>query len=231
MTATGTGEIMLMLLADARLPTGGHTQSAGLEPALRHGMPIAQGPDYIRARLRTVVTVEAGAAVVARARALDSEPVGTLTAALEGVDTAWRARTVSPALRETAEQLGRGYARLIGGLWPDAVASHALRGMHRPARPVALGVAAALAGLTAAQLARLVGYDDVQTVAAAALKLEPLDPLVTTRWVRDSVPDIERMVEAVSVLTDADGIPATGAPTIEQWAQAHAGTGRRLFRA
>ena len=40
---------MLMLLADARLPTGAHTQSAGLEPALRRGRlarrcPPTSGP-------------------------------------------------------------------------------------------------------------------------------------------------------------------------------------------
>ena len=53
----------------------------------------------------------------------------------------------------------------------------------RPGRAVVLGVAAALAGLSAAQLVRLIGYDDAQTVAAATLKLEPLDPVVATGWV------------------------------------------------
>ena len=62
-----SSEVMLMLLADARLPTGAHTQSAGLEPALRGGMLPAQVPQYMQARLRTVTSVEAGAAVLARA--------------------------------------------------------------------------------------------------------------------------------------------------------------------
>ncbi len=61
-----------MLLADARLPTGAHTQSAGLEPALRGGLEPSDVPSYIRARLRTVTAVEAGAAVVARARTVDA---------------------------------------------------------------------------------------------------------------------------------------------------------------
>ena len=39
-----------------------------------------------------------------------------------------------------------------------------------------VGVTAAVAGLDAAQTARLVAYDDVQTVIAAALKLRPFDP-------------------------------------------------------
>jgi urease accessory protein len=34
-------ELLLMLLADARLPTSGHTQSGGLEPALLGGLDPA----------------------------------------------------------------------------------------------------------------------------------------------------------------------------------------------
>src|SRR6478752_10018036 len=68
MPTAGSAEVMMMLLADARLPTGAHTQSAGLEPALRAGVPASSVPAYITARLRSVTTVEAAAAVLARAR-------------------------------------------------------------------------------------------------------------------------------------------------------------------
>lgn len=67
-----TSPLLLALLGDARLPSGGHTQSAGLEPALRAGTTSAQVPAYLRARLRTVTRVEAGTAVVARAVAVDT---------------------------------------------------------------------------------------------------------------------------------------------------------------
>jgi len=221
-------EVLLMLLADARLPTGAHTQSAGLEQAMRQGLSLALVPEYIRTRLRTVVAVEAGAAVVARHLvATSADPVR----ALQAVDDAWRARTISPALRENAEVLGRGYARLVGGLWPDAPTALALRAVRRPTRAVAIGVAGALAGLSAAQVARLIGYDDTQTVAAAALKIDPLDPLVATGWVFRAKESIERMVAAVSPLTEIAAIPAVAAPLIEQWAQVHAETSQRLFRA
>jgi len=63
-----TAAYLTMLLADGRLPTGAHTQSAGVEPALAHGMRLDQLPDYLRVRLRTVTEVEAAAAVVARQR-------------------------------------------------------------------------------------------------------------------------------------------------------------------
>lgn len=241
----GGSEVLLMLLADARLPTGAHTQSAGLEPAMRHGISLDQVPGYIRTRLRTVVAVEAGAAVVARhlaagsvggpedgsagARAAGSS--GALAGGLRAVDDAWRARTISPALRENAEVLGRGYARLVAGLWPDASASAALRAVRRPTRAVAIGVAGALAGLDGAQVARLIGYDDAQTVAAAALKLDPLDPLVATGWVVGVAADIDRLAASVASLTAPADIPAAAAPLIEQWAQVHAVTAQRLFRA
>lgn len=241
----GGPEVLLMLLADARLPTGAHTQSAGLEPAMRQGISLADVPAYLRTRLRTVVAVEAGAAVVARYLAAGSPrppgggpdthaaagSSGDLASDLRAVDDAWRARTASPALRENAELLGRGYARLVTGLWPDAPASAALHAVRRPTRAVAIGVAGALAGLDGGQVARLIGYDDAQTVAAAALKLDPLDPLVATGWVVGVAGEIDRMAAAVASLTAPTDIPAATAPLIEQWAQVHAVTRQRLFRA
>ncbi len=244
----------MMLLADARLPTGAHTQSAGLEPALRGGMSPRDVPRYITARLRTVTAVEAGAAVIARARTVAAgqapttatgpvsppapdasvqpeTPAAALARALTEVDAAWRARTISPELRETSVLLARGYARLASRLWPDAPATQALSLIERPGRAVVLGVTAALAGLTAAQLVRLIGYDDAQTVAAATLKLEPLDPAVTTGWVMAAAPEIDRLVADLATIETIDRIPAFGAPLIERWAQIHATTSQRLFRA
>ena len=223
----------MMLLADGRLPTGAHTQSAGLEPALRGGMPPGDVPRYIRARLRTVTAVEAGAAVLARARTLAAadDPGRGLARGLTEVDAAWRARTVSPELRETSVLLGRGYARLVRRLWPASAAAQALSLMDRPGRGVVLGVAAAVAWLSAAQLVRLIGYDDAQTVAAATLKLEPLDPVVATGWVMAAAGEIELMVDDLAGIDTLEQIPSCGAPLIEQWAQKHATTSQRLFRA
>ena len=139
-------------------------------------------------------------------------------------------------MRETAALLGRGYARLLSRIWPDApaVAALAALGATNPggtSRAVVLGVGAALAGLAAAQLVRLIGYEEAQTVAAAALKLEPLDPMDATGWVIEAQPEIERMVDELSSITDVADIPAVGAPLIEQWAEIHATTTQRLFRA
>lgn len=71
----------------------------------------------------------------------------------------------------------------------------------------------------------------MQTVAAATLKLAPLDPVETIRWVVASRDAIETLVAEVGDLTDAARIPASGAPLIEQWAESHARTDERLFSA
>jgi urease accessory protein len=211
-----------LLLADARLPAAGHTQSAGLEPGLAAGLDAARLPAYCRSRLATVTRTEAAAAVVARHQVRIHGP-------LDQVEIAWAARTPSDAMRATSRGLGRGLLRLARRVWPDA-AGH-WSSDDRPPRPLVLGAIAAETGLPPADLARVVAYDDVQTVLAAALKLLPLDPADAAAWAVGLLPDIDRFAEQLSDLTGPGHIPATGSPQIEAWAQAHARTTRRLFSA
>jgi len=215
-------ETLALLLADARLPAAGHTQSGGLEPGLADGLDPADLPAYCRTRLATVTRTEAATAVVARHHAWIAEP-------LDPVETAWAARTPSDAMRATSRTLGRGLLRLARRTWPLAVAGWATDA--QPPRPLVLGAIAAEAGLSAASLARVVAYDDVQTVLAAALKLLPLDPADAAAWCVGLLPDIEAFAEDVAELTSPGEIPATGSPLIEGWAQAHARATRRLFSA
>ncbi|MFG2174131.1 urease accessory protein UreF [Streptomyces niveus] len=215
-----TSPLLLALLGDARLPSGGHTQSAGLEPALRAGLAPAEVPAYLRSRLRTVTMVEAGTAVVARAVAANAGD-------LVEVEAAWAARTPSPALRANGRRLGRGYLRVLQGLWPGPVDARS----RTWSRPVVLGLLAHRAGMGPADVARLVGYDDAQTVTAALLKLEPQDPLTIAAWVSELLPDIEEMADEVAFLRLPDQIPAHGAPLIERWAETHDTITERLFRA
>jgi urease accessory protein len=211
-----------LLLADARLPAAGHTQSAGVEPGLARGLRAAGLPAYCRTRLATVVRTEAATAVVARHQVWIQAP-------LDPVETAWAARTPSDAMRATSRVLGRGLLRLARRAWPEA-AGHWSQD-DRPPRPLVLGAIAAETGLPPADLARVVAYDDVQTVLAAALKLLPLDPADAAAWCVGLLPDIDRFAEQLSDLTEPGDIPATGSPQIEAWAQAHAHTTRRLFSA
>ncbi|MDJ0106228.1 urease accessory protein, partial [Rhodococcus erythropolis] len=73
-----SAEIASMLLADGRLPTGGHAHSSGLEPALAGGLLQSQVPDFIRGRLETVGLVEAAATVVTRRWAVSAGGAGEL---------------------------------------------------------------------------------------------------------------------------------------------------------
>lgn len=216
-----------LLLADGRLPTGAHTQSAGLEPALRAGMSLAEVPDYLRVRLRTVTETEAGTAVLARSAWLGGDRDRRI-GALAVLDQAWRSRTPADALRDAADLLGRSYLRMAATVWDlhDLVATR-----RTWCRAVVTGATAAAAGLSAAETARLVAFEDVQTVLAAALKLAPFDPSRGVAWAVAAEPEVERLVSAVSGLASVDELPAHSAPLIEQWGQIHRETERRLYRA
>jgi urease accessory protein len=230
---TDSSAYVSLLLADGRLPTGAHTQSAGLEPALSHGLRLEQVPDYLRVRLSTVTEVEAAAAVVARGWWRTQ----ALVAAMRTVDRAWRIRTASAALRDASDLLGRSYLRLAATVWPALapLAARAPSGAGSTAprwcRAVVIGATAAEVGLDARQTARLIGFEDVQTVIAAAMKLQPFDPAVAVSWAAAAGQQVEAMVARVADLRTVEEIPASAAPQIEHWAELHTRTERRLFRA
>jgi len=224
-TGSDNSAYLSLLLADGRLPTGAHTQSAGVEPALNHGVALADVPAYLRVRLTTVTEVEAATAAVARHHWSDTPTAEAMTR----IDRAWRVRTASRALRDAADLLGRSYLRLAASAWP---ALRVLTAHRIPwCRAVAVGATAAEAGLDAEQTARLIGFEDVQTVIAATLKLRPFDPAEAVAWSIATAPEVEALVDRVVDCRDLDDIPAYAAPQIEQWAELHTRTERRLFRA
>ena len=210
------GALTALLLADARLPIGGHTRSGSLEPALAAG--VDDIPGFINLHLRTVVRTDAGTAVVARRHALAGLP-------LEPVLDAWRARTPSAALRADAEIVGAALVRLASRRWQL---------VPLPANPpgaLVLGAIAAATGIDAADIARVVAYDAVQTITSAALKLRPGDPLEVAGWTLAAFPAIASVVSASADIVTPDQIPARSAPHLESYAEAHTTTTRRLFRA
>jgi len=220
-----------MMLADARLPVGGHVSSSGLEPALNAGLHPQQALAYMLGRVATVSMVEAGVAVVARHLVGDADST-ELGQRLQAVEDAWAARTPSQELRVVSRSLARGYIRLGLRLWPENLA---LRICNESkvgfSRPTVLGVIAAAAGFDAEGLVRLSIYDDAQTIAAALLKLEPLDPATPVAWVLEACESAEPLVPLIAAIISPDAIPATGAPQTEEWAEIHSTTTQRLFRA
>ncbi|MBO9578888.1 MAG: urease accessory protein [Microbacteriaceae bacterium] len=215
--AAGT---VALLLADARLPSGGHAHSSGLEPALQGGMPAAQAAGFLLARARTTGLVDAATAVAARAAVLEGGPLGD-------VERAWAARTPSAAMRDASRELGRGLLRLAKRLWPE---SAALAALVTPPRPVVLGAIAAATGLPAEELVRLSVYDDLASAVAALLKLEPRDPADGALLVLAACASIEARVPEIAAVRSPHQIPALSAPQAEAWAEQHAIAPRRLFR-
>ena len=217
-------DLLLMLLADSRLPVAGYTQSGQLEAAVHDGLTADQVPGFLRTRLATVVRIEAGTAVVGLHRLRAGLP-------LEPVLDAWAARTPAAPMRETSRTLAKALLRLLPRLWPDSAYVATVAALDAPCRPLVLAAAAATGGLSPASLARLVAYDDLQTVAAASLKLLPLDPAATTQWVHGALPEVDALATELAGLSDPAAIPATSAPQLDLWAHAHARTSRRLFSA
>lgn len=223
-----SAEIASMLLADGRLPTGGHAHSSGLEPALAGGLLQSQVPDFIRGRLETVGLVEAAATVVTRRWAISAGGAGEL----EEISRELLARTPSAPLREASIQLGRGLARLASRLWPQHPAVQMLMALPgHPMRPLALGVFTAISGMDDLQAARSCLYDDAQTVASAALKLLPVDPAEPVEWLLRATPTIETVAAAAVAVEGVTDIPATTGPLVEQWSLEHHARSRRIFRA
>ena len=214
-----------MLLADARLPSGGHAFSAGVEPALQGGLEPGDIGAFLRARARTTTLVDAATAVVAR-------HAGLTGSSYAPVERAWAARTPSRAARTASIDLGRGLLRLAERLWPHSASIAALsRGGATPPRPIVLGAVAAHAGIDAETLVRVAVYDDMAGGVAALLKLEPGDPVDGVRLVVNACAAVDPFISQLAALDSPEAIPAASAPQAEAWTEAHAVTNRRLFRA
>src|SRR4051794_32507649 len=192
---------LALLLADSRFPSGSYAHSLGLEEAVNAGLEDV--PAFIAARLRLVPAGDACFAVEARRG--------------DVLEAEWCARCPSPVLREAARRLGAQLLRSAAAIWPVP--------QSRLPRPLALGVVAAAAGLDDETTALLSLYDDAATVASAALKLLPLDPAVTSRWLAELPLD----AIARDVAADHGPLPAPAAVGLELAAAIHAERRERLF--
>jgi urease accessory protein len=219
--------VLELLLADGRTPSGGYAHSGGLEQAVAEGLDAAHVPALIRARLHTVGRCSAAIAAAAAAPGID-------LAGLLALDGEVAARTPVPALRAADRSLGLALLRTALALWP----SHAVLTAYRDAseltpRSVALGVTCGAAGLEPLAAARLGLYEEASGMAAAAVKLLPLDSARATSWVAGLAAEIEALAaEAATTVTSAGGeraLPSTATPLLDRRALAHARREGRLF--
>lgn len=202
-------DALLLVLADSRFPAGAHAHSLGLEEAVNQGLTDVAA--FAAARLRLVAEADARIAVAAR------------RGDVEAAEREWLARCPSPILRDVGLRLGAQLLRSAATIWPELEP-------RRTPRPVALGIVGAAAGIDDAGVALLALYDDAATVTSAALKLLPLDPAVTTRWLAELAPQMELAARALAAderpLADQ---PAPAAVAIELAAPVHQQRRERLF--
>jgi urease accessory protein len=213
--------MLALMLADSRTPTGGYAHSGGLEAALEAGLTAHEVPAFMAARLSTVGLTDAAVAAAACGE--------TAVDGLRRLDDEIGARTPSPPLRAASRQLGRALLRLALRVWPDdgTIARYAAVSAPSP-RPVALGTTARAAGLVPQEAARLSLYEDAAGVAAAALKLLPLDPAEVTVWVAGLAPLVEDLAQHAAACAP-DDLPSAATPLLDLRALRHSTATRRLF--
>jgi urease accessory protein len=189
----------LLLLADSRLPAGGHAHSGGLEAAVAAGRvrDVAGLAGFLRGRLATTGLVAAAAC---------ARPAGAAE-----LDGGLDARTPSPALRRASRVQGRALLRAGRAMW-TVPARHT--DLHHP---VALGLVAAGAGLVPAQAASVAAYGSIAGPASAAVRLLGLDPYAVQGVLAGMAVDCDRVCAAAAESAQApvDDLPAAGAPALD----------------
>ncbi|MGI8803790.1 MAG: urease accessory protein UreF [Solirubrobacteraceae bacterium] len=206
-----------LLLADGRTPSGSYAHSGGLEAAVTEGLDADGAPAFIRARLHTVGRT---AAALAAAAAAAADVAGLL--ALDGEAAA---RTPVPAVRAADRSLGTALLRTAAGLWPaDSILAAYREASELTPRAVVLGAVCRAAGLAGVAAARLCLYEDAAGVAAAAVKLLPLDAARATGWVAGLAVEIDALAAEAP-----RGLRSTCTPLLDRLAVGHGARDRRLF--
>jgi urease accessory protein len=207
----------LLVLADGRLPAGGHAHSGGLEAAVaaRRVSDLGSLGEFLRGRLATVGVVAASFSAVACAR----------TNEWFDLDSGLDARTPSPALRRASRAQGRALIRAGRALWPVPAIG------REPHHPVALGVVAAAAGLTPRDAAVAAAYGTLTGPATAGVRLLGLDPYRVHALLAGLAGACDRIAgdAATRVNNPVDALPAAGAPLLDIGAELHATWEVRLF--
>jgi urease accessory protein len=203
----------LLVLADSRLPTGGHVHSGGVEEAIASGL-VSDVPTlraFLRRRIRTSGLVAASVAAAVHA--------GTLSVADAELET--DARTPAPAARDASRAQGRGLVRLARKVWPEQ--DWSVVGT-KPHLGVAAGAVGAASGLLPEQTAISVVYTTMTGSATAAQRLLAMDP-----------GDVAALTFQLSALCDetaaeaAKGLADLSDPLLDVLAQRHVARDRPLF--
>lgn len=209
-----------LLLADGRLPAGGHVHSAGVESAVADGriVDVDSLGAYLRGRLHTVGLTEA-----ALAAAMVLQPLE-----VDRLDAEADARITVPGLRVASRRLGRQLVRVANRCWPHSILATL---PDQPHQPVALGAVGIAAGIDALTIAGIAIHHATVTPAQSALRLLGLDPFAVAALTAAMATDGESV--AVQAVLAAGGpiedLPARAGPVVEIAAATHASRTTRLF--
>lgn len=213
----------LLMLADGRLPSGGHAHSGGLEAAVHAGRvrDITGLGEFLRGRLATTGLVNAAFAAAACWRAQSIVDCTELDVALD-------ARTPSPALRKASRAQGRALLRVGRSMWTIASLTVHPDGPHHS---MALGVVASAAGLDPGQAALVAAHGAVSGPASAAVRLLSLDPYAVQAQLAGLAAACDATAEHAASFASApvDTLPANSAPLLDIGAEIHASWEVRLF--
>lgn len=238
----------LLLLADSRLPAGGHAHSGGLEPAAEAGavtdLPTLTA--FLRGRLATTGLVAAALSAAACAHAARTVDGAASTPGKAGGDDgdgglggheAWSvldaeadARMPSPAGRGASRAQGRSLLRAVRAMSPHPLLD-ALSAFSAPHHPLVLGAAVAVTGGSPADAASIGAYGAVTGPASAAVRLLGLDPLAVHRALADLAPQVDAVAAEAAghARGDPRELPAASAPALDIFAELHLQADLRLF--
>ncbi len=222
-----------LLLADSRLPTGGHVHSGGVEAAVERSL-LHNEADlelFLAARLRGTGPVVAAVAAAGCLLAVDN-------ASTEWTrwDAAVSARIPSAAAREASRVQGVALLRTACRVWPSA-ALEALVHSGRPHHPLVLGAVVTATGDGANAAALLALHHLLGGACAAAVRLLGLDPIaVAAVQARASRPLSRPLTLRCGVARRGQSaqqntrlLPSTGTPLPEVLAELHARAEVTLF--
>jgi urease accessory protein len=223
----------LLVLADSRLPAGGHAHSGGIEAAAAtgriNGMDGLDG--FLRGRLTTAGLVSAG---LAAAAARHAAAVGAgAPARWAELDAEAQARTPSPAQRQAARAQGRALLRVARAAWPHPVLGALAAGAPGlaggppagPFHPVILGACVWVAGGAPADAAVIAATAAITGPASAAVRLLGLDPLAMSGLLARLAGEVPALADAACRAAEADDwavLPAPASPGLDLLAQRHA---------
>lgn len=220
----------LLLLADARFPTGGHAHSAGVEAAVTVGdvHDLTSLARYLRARLDTTGVVDAAFAAAACVAAL-ADPLDPEV--LVRLDAEYSARVPSPYLRTVSRRLGRQLARAATATWRSAALDALAGDPAGPHQPLVLGAAAGACGACPDEAAVLAVHHLAGAVTAAAIRLLGLDPVeVAALQAVATAAAADRLLrDHPWTVADPADLPADGGALTEILGERHGSLDARLF--